>query len=161
MIEDQRIKKLNTNEENNGPFVFYWMQQSQRTHYNHALEYAIMKANQKNKPLVVYFGITDQFPDANLRHYRFMIQGLRNVQENLTKKNIGSIIHVEHPVEGILNLSNEACSIIVDRGYLRVQKNWRQNVSNLVDCPLIQVESDVIVPAETASLKEEYAANPN
>ncbi len=46
----------------------------------------------------------------------------------------------------------------MDRGYLRVQKNWRQNVSNLVDCPLIQVESDVIVPVETASLKEEYAA---
>jgi deoxyribodipyrimidine photo-lyase len=158
MIEDQRIKKLNTNEENNGPFVFYWMQQSQRTHYNHALEYAIMKANQKNKPLVVYFGITDQFPDANLRHYRFMILGLRNVQENLTKKNIGSIIHVEHPVEGILNLSTEACLIIVDRGYLRVQKKWRQKVSKLVDCPLIQVESDVIVPVETTSPKEEYAA---
>ena len=77
MIESERIKILNANDDASEDFILYWMQQSQRTTYNHALEYAIQKANEKNKPLLVYFGITDRFPEAILRHYQFMIQGLK------------------------------------------------------------------------------------
>ena len=158
MIEDERVKKLNDHSPSSEEFVFYWMQQAQRTHYNHALEYAIQKANQLNKPMVVYFGITDQFPEANLRHYQFMIQGLRVVQDNLAKRNIQFNIQIEHPVDGISTLAEDACMVIVDRGYLSVQKEWREQVAQKINCPLIQVESDVVVPVETASPKEEYAA---
>jgi len=52
------------------------MQASQRTEYNHALEYAILKANELNKPLIVYFGITDNYSKTNERHYYFMLEGL-------------------------------------------------------------------------------------
>ncbi len=139
-------------------FVVYWMQQSQRTTYNHALEYAIKKANEKNKPLLVYFGITDQFPEANLRHYQFMIQGLKQVQKNLFERNIQFIVHITHPIDGICTLAKNAALVVVDCGYLHVQKEWRKKVADQIDCPLIQVESDVIVPVETVSNKEEYAA---
>jgi deoxyribodipyrimidine photo-lyase len=47
---------------------------------------------------------------------------------------------------------------VVDRGYLKIQKYWREYAAERMDCPLIQVESDVIVPVEEASPKEEYAA---
>jgi len=113
MIEDERVKKLNDHSPSSEEFVFYWMQQAQRTHYNHALEYAIQKANQLNKPMVVYFGITDQFPEANLRHYQFMIQGLRVVQDNLAKRNIQFNIQIEHPVDGISTLAEDACMVKV------------------------------------------------
>jgi len=158
MIESERIIQLNENRETKQDFVIYWMQQSQRTHYNHALEFAIQKANDSNKPLLVYFGITDDFPDANLRHYHFMIQGLQDVNKNLSQRNIRFIPEIRHPVEGIKRLADETSLIVVDRGYLRVQKEWRKKVAEAVDCPLVQVESDVIVPVETASDKEEYAA---
>jgi deoxyribodipyrimidine photo-lyase len=46
----------------------------------------------------------------------------------------------------------------VDRGYLKIQKEWRNWAANRMDCPLIQIESDVVVPIEDASPKEEYAA---
>jgi deoxyribodipyrimidine photo-lyase len=65
MIESERINTLTTNNDASADFVVYWMQQSQRTTYNHALEYAIQKANEKNKPLLVYFGITNRFPEAH------------------------------------------------------------------------------------------------
>jgi len=158
MIESERVKQLNTNKKTTADFVIYWMQQSQRTSYNHALEYAIRKANEEDKPLLVYFGITDDFPDANKRHYSFMIEGLQDIKENLTQKNINFIVRVEHPVEGIVTLSQDAALIVVDCGYLGIQQEWREKVSNRIDCPLIQVESDVIVPVETSSDKEEYAA---
>ncbi len=158
MIQSQRIKKLNDQEMKESGFVIYWMQQSQRTHYNHALEYAITIANEKKQPLLVYFGITDRFPEANLRHYQFMLQGLKQVEKNLSEKNIRFILRVEHPVDGIKKVSDEASVIVVDRGYLRVQREWRKKVATKIECPLIQVESEVVIPVETASDKEEYAA---
>ncbi|MFO8077362.1 MAG: deoxyribodipyrimidine photo-lyase [Thermoplasmatota archaeon] len=158
MIEPERITKLNETRETKQDFVIYWMQQSQRTHDNHALEFAAQKANDLNKPLLVYFGITSDFPDANWRHYHFMLQGLQDVEKNLSKRNIRFILGIEHPVDGMNKLSREAALVVVDCGYLRIQKQWRNTVAAKIDCPLFQVESDVIVPVETASEKEEYAA---
>lgn len=158
MLESERIKKLNRVDDSSRDFIVYWMQQSQRTYYNHALEYAIEVANKKNKPLVVYFGITHKFPEANNRHYQFMLQGLKQVQENLSKKNIQLVISKQHPVKGIIDLSKEAAVVVVDRGYLRIQKEWRKSAADRIHCPCIQIESDVIVPVEIASDKEEYAA---
>ena len=37
MIQDERIKNLNYKKINNGDYVLYWMQASQRSEYNHAL----------------------------------------------------------------------------------------------------------------------------
>ena len=48
---------------------------------NHALDYAIEKANEMSKPLVVFFGITEQYPEANERHYWFMLEGLKEVKQ--------------------------------------------------------------------------------
>jgi len=46
----------------------------------------------------------------------------------------------------------------MDRGYLRVQKQWRREVGRNAPCTVVQVESDAVVPVETASTKEEFAA---
>lgn len=134
------------------------MQQSQRTEYNHALEYAVQKANESNKPLIVFFGLTDDFPDANERHYHFMLGGLKEVNQSLKDRDIKFLIRHVSPEKGIVDLSDEASMIVTDRGYLDIQKDWRDHASENIDCPLIQVESDVVVPVETASEKEEYAA---
>jgi deoxyribodipyrimidine photo-lyase len=47
---------------------------------------------------------------------------------------------------------------VTDRGYLRIEKQWRKKVSENIGCAMFQVETDLIVPLEEASLKEEYAA---
>ena len=86
MIQKERIKALNKKEVKKGAYVLYWMQASQRVEYNHALEYAILKANELRRPLIVFFGITDHFPEANERHYTFMLEGLKEVKQSLRKK---------------------------------------------------------------------------
>ncbi len=68
MIQDDRLTNLNNNEAVKGDYVLYWMQQSQRAEYNHALEYAVARANELSLPLLVFFGITPSFPEANERH---------------------------------------------------------------------------------------------
>ncbi|UCD40015.1 MAG: deoxyribodipyrimidine photo-lyase [Candidatus Bathyarchaeota archaeon] len=158
MIPQERVKALNLKEIRRGSYVLYWMQASQRTEYNHALEYAITKANRTNRPVVVYFGVTDHFPEANERHYRFMLEGLREVKSSLKEKGIRMIVWRTSPPLGAVQLSKTASLVVVDRGYLRIQRKWRRYAAQSLECPLIQVESEVVVPVQTASPKEEYSA---
>lgn len=86
MINKERIKSLNHKAVKDGTCVVYWMQSSQRTECNHALEYAVERANELKKPLIVFFGIADHFLEAGERHYHFMLEGLQEVEASLTKK---------------------------------------------------------------------------
>ena len=158
MIQMERIQALNIREILDKPYVIYWMQSSQRVEYNHALQYAIRRANELDKPLFVYFGVTDSFPEANIRHYNFMLQGLREVREDLESKDIRMLIEKSSPEKGALELSKIAALMVVDRGYLRVERQWRRFVADNAQCPLVQVETNVIIPVEVASQKEEYSA---
>ncbi|MCX8118387.1 MAG: deoxyribodipyrimidine photo-lyase [Desulfobacterota bacterium] len=158
MIQKERLKALNARPIRKGQYVLYWMQASQRAEENHALEYAISKADELDQPLVVFFGITDRFPEANERHYAFMLEGLRETKRSLEERKIRMVIRHISPEKGAVEMAKKASLVVVDRGYLRIQRGWREEVARRVDCPLIQVESDVIVPVEEASPKEEYAA---
>jgi deoxyribodipyrimidine photo-lyase len=153
-----RLKIMNDRAVKDGDFVIYWMQSSQRTEFNHALEYSILKANKLNNPLVVFFGLTDSYPEANQRHYWFMLEGLQEVQNSLFERGITMLIRHTAPEIGAIELSKNASLIVVDRGYTKPERAWRQIVAKKIECPLIQVESNVVVPIEIASQKEEYSA---
>ena len=158
MIQKERIQALNAKETKRGRYVLYWMQASQRTEYNHALEYAVLKANELHQPLVVFFGITDHFPEGSQRHYTFMLEGLREVRRSLEKRGIQMVIQHTSPEQGVVQFAKGASFVVVDRGYLKIQRAWRDAAASRMDCPLVQVESDVIVPIEETSPKEEYTA---
>ena len=158
MIQKQRIKLLNNKEERKGKYVLYWMQQSQRAECNHALENAIRKANELGLPLIVGFGITQRFPEANLRHYTFMLEGLLETQQALLNKGIQFVLRLQPPQEAAATLGKDAAAIITDMGYLRCQRDWRVHVARRAPCKVLQVESDAVVPIELVSEKEEYAA---
>jgi deoxyribodipyrimidine photo-lyase len=87
-----------------------------------------------------------------------MLEGLKEIQQSLEKQGITFVIQLISPEQGIQRLATNACLLIVDRGYLRIQRQWRQIVAQQVRCPLFQVETDVIVPINIVSQKEEYAA---
>jgi len=160
MIQIERIRYLNEKKEQKGQYIIYWMQTSQRTHYNQALEIAIRIANQHSLPVMVYFELIDHFPEANLRHYYFMLEGLKEVSGELN--DLGIQIMINYPPDkqypDLLELSRKAVMVITDCGYLRFQRQWRENVAGQLPCMMMQVESDVVIPVETVSSKEEYTA---
>ncbi len=159
MIQPSRIHKLNDHPvRKNGKFVLYWMQQSQRAEWNHALEYAIERANELDLPVVVVFGLMDDYPEANERHYAFMLQGLEDVFQTLEKRGIAAFIGRGHPAEVAIEAGQKAALIVCDMGYLRHQAEWRTRVADESGCEVVEVESDVVVPVETASDKPEYMA---
>ena len=159
MIQPQRIKLLNRQPtDKKGRYVLYWMQASQRTHWNHALDFAICQANQLELPLVTFFGLTDRFPGANLRHYEFMLDGLKEVERSLEEMRIRFFLEKTSPEFGVVDMSKDAAIVVTDRGYLNIQRFWRQWAAEHCHCRMMQVESDAIIPIEAASEKEEYSA---
>jgi deoxyribodipyrimidine photo-lyase len=157
-IQQTRIQLLNDLGIRKGDFVLYWMQQSQRAAYNHALEYAVQQANQLDQMLLVVFGLMDDYPEANLRHYTFMLEGLKETEETLASRGIKLVLRRGQPSEVALRLGRRAAMIVCDRGYLKHQRAWRKQVAQQAQCRVVQVESDVIVPVEVVSDKAEYAA---
>ena len=158
MVNLTRVEQLNQQAVRSRSFVLYWMQASQRTQFNHALEYSILKANKLNKPLLVYFGLTSSYPEANERHYYFMLEGLKEVKNSLEEKGIKFMIKQTSPETGAVELSKDASLVVVDKGYTQIEKSWRNYVAEHARCPVVEVESNVIVPVAVASPKEEYSA---
>ena len=157
-IQPARIQPLNKKSIKKGRYVLYWMQQSQRAEYNHALEYAVQQANALGQGMLVGFGLMDDYPEANLRHVTFMLEGLQETQTALAEQGIAMVVQLGSPADVALALGKEASLIVCDRGYLNHQKAWRTRVARAADCPVVQVESDVVVPVELVSHKAEYAA---
>jgi deoxyribodipyrimidine photo-lyase len=158
MVQKERITPLNSSPIRDGRYVLYWMQAAQRAEYNHALEYAIEKADELGMPVVTVFGITDNYPEANLRHYHFMLEGLRETQEALEAKGIRLVVRHQSPETAVVELGEGASLVVVDAGQLRIQRKWRRDVAKKLRCPLYQIETNLIVPVEEASMKENFSA---
>ena len=160
MIQNERIIYLNEKGEQKGRYLLYWMQASQRTHDNQALETAIRMANQRSLPVLVYFELIDNFPEANLRHYTFMLEGLKEVLKDLHHLRIQLVVNYlpSKKYPDLVALSKKAVMVITDYGYLPFQTEWRKKYARQLPCMMMQVESDVVIPVKTASAKEEYTA---
>lgn len=156
---ERRFKLLNEESiEEKGGYVLYWMQGSQRTRYNHCLEYGVLKANEMKKPLIVIFNLLDGYPEANERHYAFMLEGLKDVKEALADRKIEFYMLHGDMVTNVVRASYEAALLICDKGYTNIQKKWRSEISSKVKCQFVEIDTNLIVPVEAASQKEEYAA---
>ena len=158
MIERERLQLLNDAPEVPGDYVLYWMQQSQRADFNPALEWAIENANRLRLPVVVGFGLTDGYPEANGRHYTFMLEGLREVEMSLAERGIAFAIRRGAPDAVAIDLVQHAALVVCDRGYLRHQKAWRSRVARDCGHRVVQVEGDAVVPVDLTSDKREVAA---
>lgn len=158
MIHPERVRHLNGQAIRAGRYVVYWMQASQRAQCNHAFEYAVRQANELDLPLVVCFGLTDGYPEANARHYAFMLEGLTETRAAVEQRGAAFLVRRGDPAEFAIDVARDAALLVADRGYLRHQREWRRRVSDEAGCAVIQVEADAVVPVEVASPNAEYAA---
>ncbi len=141
-----------------GEYVLYWMNVDQRVQDNPALVWALEKANEKHLPLVVGFNLWEKYPEANLRHFAFMIEGLVETQHELESRGIRFVMIRAPMPQGILRLAQLARLVVCDRGYLPMQRAWRAELVREAPCPVAEIEGHVVVPVATAYPKEAYSA---
>jgi deoxyribodipyrimidine photo-lyase len=151
VVEPQRLLELNDAPERSGDYVLYWMQQSQREAFNPALEVAIAAANRLALPVLVGFGLMDDFPEANARHYAFMLEGLRETAGCLRARGIAFVMRRGSPDLVATSLARRAALVVCDHGYLRIQKQWRAHVAQAAGRRVLRVEGDVVVPVGVAA----------
>jgi len=134
------------------------MQSAVRAECNHTLEYAIERANVLGQPVLAVFGLMDEYPEANLRHYAFLVEGLQDAQRALARRGILMVVRRGQPVDLVLEFGREASLVVCDGGYLRHQREWRLRLAQESGRAVVRVESEIVVPVELASDKPEVAA---
>ena len=158
MIEPQRIRFLNRAGQRRGAYVLYWMQAAPRVPDNPALQHALRRADELGLPLLCGFGLTPRYPEATLRHYVFLLEGLAETAAVLESLGIRLAVLPEEPDRAALRLGRRAALLVTDRGYLRHQRAWRERVAAEAACPVVQVEGEALLPVEQVSGKAEWAA---
>jgi deoxyribodipyrimidine photo-lyase len=159
LVHPTRIRILNDKPASKGGgFVLYWMQQAQRVESNQALAHAIELANQLSLPVLVGFGLMDNYPEATERHYAFMLEGLADVSRRLKSIGVGFTVLHAVPRDAAIRLAKDASVVVVDRAYLRHLTHWRAEVADAIACQLIEVETETVVPVDVATDKSEIGA---
>jgi len=158
MVEPERLQVLAKRPTRNGKLVLYWMQAAQRACWNPALEHAIFLANEHALPVVVLFVVVPDYPEANLRSFAFMLAGLGETARELRERGVLVVGRVGNPGQTVLKLAEEARFVVVDRGYLRHERAWREALAQRAPCSVIQVEGEAVVPVELAYPREAWSA---
>ena len=155
-----RIRKANQHTENmQGQCVIYWMQRAQRGRDNAALNHAIELANEFKVPVLAVFGLYDQFPAAERRHFRFLVQGLIDAEADLKQRRIPLVVRLDEPPHVVRQIVAETnpVAVVSDENPLKIGQSWRENLARELKIPLYLVDADVVVPT-CLFPKEEYAA---
>jgi deoxyribodipyrimidine photo-lyase len=131
-----------------GKCVLLWLQRAQRAIDNPALDIAVHLANELGLPVVAFFSAISNFPHANLRHYYFLNQGLRDLEEDLASSNVTLVVRrPPHNALEKLAVELDAAIIIGDENPMREPERWRQLLVDRIDIPYWTVDADVIVPS--------------
>jgi deoxyribodipyrimidine photo-lyase len=128
--------------------VVYWMQRAIRIHENSALDVAIDAANILGLPVVVFFSVIPNYSNANLRHYHFLQQGLRDAEEDAIERSVGFVLR-RHPDNSLEKFLEEvsAAMLIGDENPCREPERWRTVLARRLKLPYWTVDADVVVPS--------------
>lgn len=157
-IDERVIHHEKNGQDVNGKYIFYWMQSAQRTLDNHALEFAVRYANRYECPLHVGFVLMPAFPNANKRHFTFMLEGLCEVSTALHKIGAKFELVIGNSEEALLKWTADAKSVVFDGGYGIFEKSIKEAVIDKLDKEVFVIDTNLVVPLSIAYPKEAYAA---
>ncbi|HEV2463642.1 MAG TPA: deoxyribodipyrimidine photo-lyase [Acidobacteriaceae bacterium] len=131
-----------------GKCIVYWMQRAQRGMDNPALDLAVTIGNELKVPVIAYFSVISNYPNANLRHYTFLNQGLADIEQDLADRNIAFIVRRPpgNSLESFLQEVN-ASMLVGDENPCREPERWRKVLARRLHLPFWTVDADVVVPS--------------
>ncbi len=101
-----------------GDYVLYWMIANRRASSNFALEYAVHRARQLDKPLVVLEALRVGYEWASDRIHRFVIDGMVDNQRAFRGKSVLYVPYVEQSEgdgKGLLEAwAANSCAVVTD-----------------------------------------------
>ena len=115
----ERVQLLNDEPANHeGRYVLYWMQMFKRASHNYALNFAIRMANERRLPLVVYEGLSFNYPWASDRFHTFVLEGVEEKQAEFAERGIRYVFFLQRnkrdPKNTVARLAREAALLVTD-----------------------------------------------
>ena len=114
---------------------------------NPALDVAIEAGNLLGLPVVAFFLVIPNYPNANLRHYHFLAQGLRDVTEDAAARGVGFVVRRPPDSLGAFLAEVDAALLIGDENTCREPERWRRVLAKKLKIPFWTVDADVVVPS--------------
>ncbi|MGH9949499.1 MAG: deoxyribodipyrimidine photo-lyase [Pyrinomonadaceae bacterium] len=159
---NERVVQLSDKQPNRkARYVLYWMQMFKRTSHNHALVWAIRKANELKLPLVVYEGLKYYYPWASDRIHTFILEGVEEKRREFERLGIRYIFYLQKdknsPKNTVAALARDAACIVTDDYPCFIIPEHNRRIATRADIPVFAVDSNGIIPMSKFE-KEEYAA---
>ncbi|MEQ1884736.1 MAG: deoxyribodipyrimidine photo-lyase [Bryobacteraceae bacterium] len=144
-----------------GKYVLYWAQMNRRVSSNHALSFAVDLANREGLPVLVYEGLTCEYPYANDRFHTFVLEGVPDTAARLEKAGIGYLFHLRRrrsdPNNALYRLAKDAAAVVTDDYPVFIARTHNRSVPAKLDIPVYAVDASCIVPMANFD-KQEYGA---
>lgn len=158
MIPD-RARYIKKSEYVKGPVV-YFMNREERMRDNWALLFAASIAKQKQVPLLVVFNLVPGYLGGGRRQWDFKVEGLKELEVSLAKKNIPFIVTVEEGVKEVVEVikREKAGFLVADFCPLKGCQKWVKEIAKEIDIPFVEVDAHNIVPCWVASDHQEFGA---
>jgi len=113
-------------------------------------------------PLHVCFCLVPTFLDATIRHFGFMLKGLREVESECAQLGIGFHLLIGEASSSLVEFAQQrqAGAVVTDFSPLRLPRRWLDDVIKALpsDVSVCQVDAHNVVPCWVASEKQEYGA---
>ncbi len=138
-----------------GSCVVYWAQNAHRGVDNEALNAAIALGDDLGVGVVVYVAVHTGLPHATERSYSFLIDGLRDMAGSLRYRGIRLVARIEKPEIGVPRFIHEidAAALVTDRSALQFGRALRALVTDRVEIPCFEVDSEHVVPLHIPAVR--------
>ena len=161
-IVKERIRKLNDAPfRENADFVLYWSQMNRRANGNHALDYAIELANERDLPVLFYEGLTCTYTEANDRLHTFILEGVPDTERALQRRHVGYAFYLRRRRKDrndvVYELARQAAAVVTDDYPTFIAAAHNARVPEKMDVAYFAVDSSCVVPMNHFT-KREYAA---
>ena len=158
----QRVRALNDAPILPGAeYVLYWSQMNRRADSNHALQWAVQRANELQLPVLYYEGLTCTYPEANDRLHTFILEGVEEKRREFAKLGIKYVFYLQKdgdsPKQTVARLAKDAALVVTDDFPCFIIPKHNETIAARAGIPVYAVDSNGVIPMRKFE-KEEYAA---
>ncbi|WP_321476091.1 deoxyribodipyrimidine photo-lyase [uncultured Paludibaculum sp.] len=142
-------------------YVLYWAQMNRRVDSNHALAWAIQRADELRLPVLYYEGLTCTYKEANDRLHTFILEGAPETERRLARLGIGYCFYLrrrrDDPNDVFYRLAERAACVVTDDYPTFIAAVHNESVPGKIRVSFQAVDSSCVVPMNALE-KREYAA---
>ncbi len=150
-----RLRVLNSAEVNpDGEFVLYWMIAARRRHWNFALQRAVRRAKELERPLVILEALRCDYRWASDRIHRFVLQGMADNARSFSGSDASYYPYVETEVgagRGLLKtLASRACLVVTDDFPAFFLPRMIESAASQVEVRMEAIDSNGLLPLDSS-----------